>query len=79
MGELPEGRKPLTWKDMTPRHSSWEAEAKALRAENERLRAALTLISEMSHSDTCSTELTFMGHACDCHVQEACDALEDKT
>ena len=41
MGEIPEGRKPLTWKDMTPKHSSWEAEAKALRAENERLREAL--------------------------------------
>ena len=36
MGQIPEGRK-----DMTPKHSSWEAEAKALRAENERLRAAL--------------------------------------
>jgi hypothetical protein len=32
MGQIPEGRKPLT-----PKHSSWEAEAKALRAENERL------------------------------------------
>ena len=74
MGQIPEGRKPLT-----PKHSTWEAECAALRAENERLRAALALISEMSHSDTCSTELTFMGHACDCHVQEACDALEDKT
>ena len=41
MGQRPEGRKPLTWKDMTPKHSSWEAEAKALRAENERLREAL--------------------------------------
>ena len=40
MGEIPEGRKPLTWKDLTPKHSSWEAEAKALRAENKRLRAA---------------------------------------
>ena len=36
MGEIPEGRN-----DLTPKHSSWEAEAKALRAENERLREAL--------------------------------------
>lgn len=48
MGEIPEGRKPLTWKDMTPKHSSWEAEAKALRAENERLRAALSDICAAS-------------------------------
>lgn len=41
MGQIPEGRKPLTWKDMTPKHSSWEAEAKALRVENERLRKRL--------------------------------------
>jgi len=55
MGQLPEGRKPLTWADMTPKHSSWEAECrwhtiraqqaidetKALRARVEKLEAAL--------------------------------------
>ena len=46
MGEIPEGRKPLTWNDLTPKHSSWEAEAKALRAENERLREAHLAIIE---------------------------------
>ena len=43
MGEIPEGRKPLTWKDLTPKHSSWEAEAKALRA---LLARALPLVRE---------------------------------
>ena len=43
MGEIPEGRKPLTWADMTPKHSSWEAEAKALRA---LLAQALPLMEE---------------------------------
>lgn len=46
MGQIPEGRKPLTWKDMTPKHSSWEAECAALRARVAKLEAALRDISE---------------------------------
>jgi hypothetical protein len=41
------------------------------------LEAALRDIGGMAHSDTCSTELTFMGHACDCHVGRARDALKE--
>jgi hypothetical protein len=41
MGQIPEGRKPLTWKDMTSKHSSWEAECAALRARVAKLEAVL--------------------------------------
>ena len=63
MGQIPEGRKPLTWKDMTPKHSSWEAEAKALRAENERLREGLRRIArlEQKGSKSAGQRVTTMG------------------
>ena len=50
MGQIPEGRKPLTWKDMTPKHSSWEAEAKALRARVEALEAIVLDYRRVLHS-----------------------------
>lgn len=50
MGKLPEGRKPLTWADMTPKHSSWEAEAKALRARVEALEAIVLDYRRVLHS-----------------------------
>ena len=52
------------------------AERDALRAEVERLRGALQEVAESSHSDTCSMELCFAFHACDCHVSVARAALE---
>lgn len=42
---LPEGRKPIKWADLTPKHSTWEAEAKALREQNTEL-ALQVLASE---------------------------------
>lgn len=58
MGEIPEGRK-----DMTPKHSSWEAEAKALREENERLREGLRRIArlEQKGSKSAGQRVTMMG------------------
>jgi len=91
MSQLPEGRKPLLWKDMPfaerpkAHPSSWEGEAKISRITISRLEArvavlenALRIISDTPHSDTCSKELTFMAHGCDCHVEEARAALAEK-
>ena len=45
MSNIPEGRSPLEWADL--RHpSTWDAEVKALRAENERLRSVLEYIRD---------------------------------
>lgn len=44
-----------------------------------RLRAALERISNMPHNDTCSQELCFAFHDCDCHVGESRQALAELT
>jgi hypothetical protein len=80
MSELPEGRQPLLWKDIPfserPKaHPSTERlEIEKLRERVAELEAALKIISNMPHSDTCSRELTY--HGCDCHVEEARAALK---
>ena len=84
MSQLPENRKPLLWKDMPfaerPKaHPSTERlEIDKLKERVAVLENALRIISDTPHSDTCSKELTFMAHGCDCHVEEARAALAEK-
>jgi hypothetical protein len=55
----------------------WKNRADIAEARIAELESALRNIGVMAHSDTCSTQLTFMGHACDCHVECARDALKE--
>jgi len=58
--------------------SHWESRTEKAEARVTELEAVLKIISDMPHSDTCSKELTFMAHGCDCHVDEARAALKEK-
>ena len=44
-------------------------------AEIAALKNALRKIADTTHLDTCSTELSFAFHVCDCHVETARAAL----
>lgn len=73
MGKLPEGRKPLTWKDMDfaglpKKHpSTWETEVKGLRAENQHLRKVIErlqgLLERFLYTRLDSDELVTLGRA----------------
>jgi hypothetical protein len=75
MGQIPEGRKPLTWKDMEVQvagppkmhPSTWEMEVNGLRAENQHLRKVIVRLQGLLERFLCtrldSDELITLGRA----------------